>query len=582
MGLMSARGERLGRVGSFIERARLPVYLSFAVPFVLGLFHVGSASQWRGDLTLLRGLARVGISGQGTLSALLVQVTELVPLGGATFRAAVAAPFALGAAGAQMYLVARRLLGADVQAPWLSVPLSIIAAFAATLGATGQREGMVAGGASVAVAVALFALLASEERLETPHAVRLGALVGALATESLVLGVVVLGALASTWPFQVKRRGRMAFIAFSGGALATALVLLLPLLVQRWAPSFLDLGRAAAGLGAGPFEPIRDRGGMAAWAGEMGPVAAALAAIGCGVGLLRARLRRHAAPLLTVVVLDRLFAMREGKTWSAEQLAPAHLLAISALALGAALAVQAVATFFRDARLRMARGAAIFLVMFDLALVVAGAEEASFAQDRSAMRGAEAYTDEALERLPSGAAVLARSMPLTVRLWAARIAEGARPDVLVVPTRILGEGRIALRLLGDEPEVQGLLRDVSMEGHPLEHALTALADARPLEVELDPGWDRRIVSHLVSQHFWFRFAPEPLGPSDRKAAFARVRPQIELVLQASHSDDGGDPLTSAVLAAKLKEHVTVATLLGDRDELPWLAEELQKVGDRSR
>src|SRR4051812_24641163 len=226
---MAVGSERLERAGALV---------SFAVPFAVALAHLGSASQWRGDLALLRGLAWVGISGQGTLSALFIRFVALLPLGSTTFRAAVTSAAALGAMGAATYLVARRLLEANVRTPRLAVALSGIAALAATLGTSGQREGTVAGGAALGVALTLFALVLSERMADARGAARVGALAGALGTESLVLSVLLLASLASSWVVQRKTPPRNVALAFFGSAALSASMLLLPLAVEPWAPSF--------------------------------------------------------------------------------------------------------------------------------------------------------------------------------------------------------------------------------------------------------------------------------------------------------------------------------------------------------
>jgi hypothetical protein len=245
--------------------------------------------------------------------------------------------------------------------------------------------------------------------------------------------------------------------------------------------------------------------------------------------------------------------------------------------VGIAIAVQALSVTLLDMRLVMARETTLLLVMGDLALAAASAEEASFSADRSASRGAQAFTDEAVERALPGAAILVRSRATAERLWAARVAEGVRPDVLVVPIPILGDKRVALGLLRAEPTLQQALRDVSLEGRPGEEALTIVADARPAMVELDARWDRRIVSHLVADHLWLRFAPEPLGPSDRKAAFADLRSRFTRVLSAATVDDRADASTAAVLRARLTDAAAQAAILGDRDEAIGLLEQLGKV-----
>jgi hypothetical protein len=288
------------------------------------------------------------------------------------------------------------------------------------------------------------------------------------------------------------------------------------------------------------------------------------------------------APLALVVLIDLLASLREGSLVSSDELAPLHLVSLAFLCALVAVALQAVLVTMLDMRLALAREASVLFVMGALALAAANAEEASLVADRSVARGAESFTDEAIERLWPGAVLLVRSRAAAHRLWTARAIDGMRPDVLAVPVPILGDTRVTLALLRAEPALQQIMRDVSLDGRPGEEALTILADARPVLLELDPRWDRRVVSHLVADHFWLGFAPEPLGPSDRRAAFADLRSRFARVLAASTIDERIDPITAAVLRARVTDAVAEAAFLGDRDEAVALLEQLGKVasGDR--
>jgi hypothetical protein len=498
-----------------------------------------------------------------------------------TFRAGFAAALALAASGLALFLLTKRILDEGADTPRLSAALAAVAALTATLGASGQREGTVAGGGSVALVAALTLLIVRPDRaLAHPRgALGVGLLFGALAAESGVVALALAAGVGLALAVARAPVGRREVAWALAGAGASALFVLAPLYVRPVAGRpFLDLGRSLAAIGPGSFEaPLRPFGGAGALRDEVGLVAVALGAAGAVVGLVRARLRVAVVPLVVVTSLDLLASFREWSLVPREELAALHLVALACLCAGIAVAVQAVAVTLLDMRLVMAREATVLLVMGDLALAAASAEEASFMGDRSVSRGAQAFTDEAVERLAPGSAVLVRSRAAAHRLWAARAADGVRPDVLVVPVSILGDKRIALGLLRAEPALQQTLRDVSLEGRPGEEALTILADARPTLVELDPRWERRVVSHLVADHFWLRFAPEPLGPSDRKSAFADLRARFARVLAAGTVDERVDPSTAAVLRARLTDAASEAAMLGDRDEAVSLLEQLGKV-----
>jgi hypothetical protein len=554
---------------------------AFLVPFGVALAHVGSSSAWRDDLPLLRGLAWVGNDRTGGLSAILVQTSFLVPFGSVYFRAGLAAALVLAASGFVLFLLTRRVLDEGADTPRLSAALAAIAALTATLGSTGQREGTVAGGGAAALLSTLCILARRPERAfrEPRGALAVGLLFGALAAESGVVALALaagVGVALLVARAPVRRRQVLYSLA---GAGASSLFVLAPLYVRPVAASpFLDLGRSLAAMGPAPLEaPGRSLGALGALRDEVGRAALAIAVAGGVVGLARARLRAATVPLVLVTSLDLALSFREGSILSGDEFAPLHLVALAFLCVGIAIAVQALCVTLLDMRLVMARQTTILLVMGDLALAAASAEEASFSADRSVSRGAQVFTDEAVERVVPGAAIFVRSRATAQRLWAARATDGMRPDLLVVPVPLLGDGRIALGLLRREPALQQALRDVSLEGRPGEEALTIVADARPAMVELDSRWDRRIVSHLVADHFWMRFAPEPLGPSDRKAAFADLRSRFIRVLDAATVDDRVDPSTGAVLRARLTDAAAQAAILGDRDEAIAVLEQLGKV-----
>jgi hypothetical protein len=552
----------------------------------LALAHVASTSVWRDDLAVLRGLAWIGNGRSGGLSMLLVQASFLVPIGSLYFRASLLAALALGASGLAIFVLVRRILRLSAEAPRLSAAFASIAALMVTLGATGQREGTVAGGGAPALLVATLVLVvASGAALSAPRrALAVGMLLGTLAGESVVVASALATGLGLSLLLGRERIERIGAGWAAGGALAAAAIVFAPTYVRPLASrSFLDLGRSVAALGPAILEtPVRPLGGAGALLDGVGRVALALALAGSVIGLVRARLRTEIAPLVTVVLLDVLASSKEGALLSTEELAPLHLVALSFLCAAVAVALHTVAVTLLDLRLVMAREAALLLVMGDLAFTAANAEEASFAADRSALYGAEAFTDQAVERVVPAAAILVRTRATAHRFWSARAAEGRRPDLLVVPVPILGDTRIALGLLRRAPALQQILRDVSLDGKPGEEALTILADVRPVLVELDPRWERRVVSHLVADHFWLRFAPEPLGASDRRAAFTDLRARFTTVLSASTVDEQVDPSTAAVLRARLTDAALEAALLGDRDEAIALVEQLGKVssGDR--
>ena len=555
--------------------ARAGLLISTAAPFFVALGHASTASTWRDDVVVLRGLGWVGWGHSGCVSALLAQLAVFLPLGPVHFRLAVMGAIVLGAAGFAVHALTRDLLSRRASAPFLADALAMIAALTATLSATGQSEGAVAGGSGVALLVVLLILRAEPAgALRVPaRAVPLGMWFGALLAESSLTAATVGAGIGLAFLLEKEKPTPRGTSFALGGAVASAALLFSPAWVRPFAAApFLEIGRAMNAV-RDTSPAMRPLGGPIGRLAADGSVLVGLAALGFGVGWFTRRLRAAMAPLVVVTAAHAASASVEGKLLGAQSIAPLHLVATAALAIGAAIAVQAIAIALLAWQLPMAKGASILLVMTDLTLAVATAEEASFANDRSGRRGAEAFTDEALEQLPPSAALLVRSRQAAWRLWAAQLAHGSRPDVLVVPVPGTGDTRLALRLLRSEPALQKALQDVSLEGRPGEEALTILADARPVLAELDPGWDRRVDSHFVPERLWLRFAPEPRGPSDRKAAFAEPHFHER---GANAAAAGSKPYeldadTATALRARLLDAAVLAALLGDRDEAKSLA-----------
>jgi hypothetical protein len=552
--------------------------ISFAAPFGVALAAAGSTSAWRDDHLVVRGLGSTGYGNSGGVWALFAEASRFVPLGSLHFRLAFVASLVLGAVGFAVYRLAREILDRRSNAPLLAFALSLIAALTATLSATAQSEGAVAGGSGIALFLAAMILAARPvEALRMPgQALYVGMVLGVLAMESAVTAAVLAMAIAAGLLAEKQRPSREAIKLFGAGWLTCVGLFGLPLLLRRVAPApFFDVGRAVAALEAPA--PMRPLGGVLARVGDEGVVLVVLAAIGLGLGVAKARERASTLPLLVLIALYALSAAAEGRWLRPEDIAPLHLLAMTALAIGAALALSTIAATLLAWQLPMAKGAAILLVMTDLTFAVATAEESAFANDRSAWRGADAFTDAALEQLPPRAALFVRSRDTALRLWAAQLAHGTRTDVLVVPVQATGDAQLALGLLRAEPALQKALQDIALEGRAGEEALTILADVRPVLVELDRGWDRRVVSHLVPDHLWLRFLPEPRGPSERKAAFNDLANREERVWAASLVGGKPDPLTSRVLRGRLIDSALVAAQLGDRDEATALATRIGAV-----
>jgi hypothetical protein len=571
------------------------------IPFAAAVSRAASAGQWRDDLPAVRDLGLVAVGFGGGVSTVVTQAFGLVPLGPRTFRAALGSAVALAVAARLLYgLVRGALDGAGdgsgrSPAPRLDAAIAAIATLTAALSPTLQREATVGGGAMIATALSLAALTLGLRASEAgPRTwIGLGALLGAALAESppaaLAIAVTTaamvasrcLGASGGLGGSRARRGAlprvdagrplrlppdRVLAIAVAFGLGITAL-LTAPLLLRPHAPrAWVDLGSSlsAATLSALDTAGARTTA-IAAWVREISLVSLGIAAFGAGVGVLRPRLRPVLAACLSLVALDTILPAQVAGVLSADPLTALRALAVAAIALASALGVREVVARVLGARFPMARAAAVLVVVFHLTLVALASEEAGFATDRSEQLAAEVWADEALGGLLPRSAVLVKSPAIAWRLWAARLTRGERPDVLIIPIPLLDHGRVAASLIAADRAVEPLLRDFALSGQPGEFSLSHLADARALHVELDPVWSKRLVGHLRIDGLWLEYAPQPLGPSDRRQSSAAAAAPMRRVLAAITGAVVPEAPTAAVVTATLRAHASALNALGERD-----------------
>jgi hypothetical protein len=568
--------------------------LATALPFGVALARAASSGQWRDDLPAVRDLGLVAVGVGGGLSTLVTQALCLVPLGPRSFRAAFGGALALAISARLLYGLVRRVLveasmstprrGAVATARWprLAAALAAIAALTTALSPTWQREGTVGGGAMLATAVTLAALTIALGLAESGPSVppsrwiALGALTGAAFAESPPAGLAVLAAAASL--VLVRRFGhtgapdlRLPSPRILGLAAISALfvgtLLLAPLALRPLAPrTWIDVGRALSAVSLSAFDTASARTtALGAWTHEVGLASLGLAAFGAATALLRGRTRALIAPFLAWIVLDTLLPARAAGVLSADPLTALRSLAVAAIAVGSALGVHAATVRLLESKIPLSRAAATLVVVFHLTLVALTSEEAGFAADRSEQLAAETWTDEAFGRLEPRSAVLVRSPAIAWRLWAARIVRGERPDVVVVPVHLLDKGRVASSLAAADRGLEPLLRDFALTNEPSEFSLSKVADVRPLYVEFDAAWRPRLSTHLLISGLWLRYAPQPLGPSDRKQSVPLAEVPLRRVLAAIAATTLPDAPTSAVMQSTLRAHATVLGSFGDRE-----------------
>ncbi len=551
--------------------------LAWTVPLALALSRTSPHAQWRGDFSAARDLALLPMGFGGGLSTVLSQVASLFPVGSLTFRGALVAALALAVVGACAYRIALTLLRAlepeEHPSRWAAPLLAAMASLTATMTPLLQEEATIVGGAAIATAPALGSLalalgaLTGQARRPLAQLVVAGLLSGVAAAERLPVGLASLAALvacavATRFTRRSERTGvspRAVGLALLASALAAA-VLTLPAVLRGLTPSTpLDLG--PPWLGPPPRAP--ELGGapriLHAFVTEIGWVPLGLAALGAVVLVTRRAGRLLLAGPMAIVVFDVASRAAWGTTPGTTGV---RLLALVCLACVSTAGLFAGAGQLIRLRVPAARASAVLLVAFHATLVALVAEVATTRADRSAQDGADRVTSLALDGLPPSAAISTDSPLLTWRLTNAQVLEGRRRDVLLLRRKLLARGGVARDLLAAEPVVEPLIRSIALSGASDEQSLAALADARPLFVDVERGWTARVVLHLSPDALWLRFRSDPPGKADRTAAhgatLATLRERFPPAKQ-----QGLDVDTRVVLGTLVRSSAKVLLKQGD-------------------
>jgi hypothetical protein len=529
--------------------------LAFAVPLVITMLRTSPTGQWRDDLPVVRALGLVPSGAEGMLSTALTQLLALLPLGGRLLRAGWVSALGLALAGAIAYRLMLRALELSLPTPRISPLLALAATFTAVLAPSWQLEGTLAGGLTLGVALALSAIWLAVGVQTRWSTFALGVVVGATAIEShaatLALGVALLARmlLQRRWP-----TGQAA-LELGLGAAAPLLLGALYFAIRPLSPNVdLDL---SGGIGTSSLVSVDAAAerttALAAWLADAGLLPCALGMLGLALAVVRKPIRVLGAPFAALVLCDIGFPASKVGILASDTLAPVRLLSLIAIAGASALAVQTIATQVRRARVPFAEPASSLLVVFHFTLAFAAVEDSAFAADRRDQVAADAWTDEALDALPQGALLLVRSEALAYRLWAAQIAHGARHDLVVIPEPLLERGNVARLLLRHEPALAPLIREMALSGAPTEFSLSNLADARPLFVEIDPRWTKRLRDHLAPRAFFPRFSSHPLGRSDRMQSLKESDAGWQRALSVASKPTARDAATLAVLQSELRD-----------------------------
>jgi hypothetical protein len=122
-----------------------------------------------------------------------------------------------------------------------------------------------------------------------------------------------------------------------------------------------------------------------------------------------------------------------------------------------------------------------------------------------------------------------------------------------------------------------LLRQLIVNGSPDEYSLSQLADARPLFLELDPAWDRRLLDHVRPSGLWFAFAPHGLSASDRQNGSSESLAVLSGLLGEPELEGALDPITAEVIARGTGARALALTALGDNVAAGQLLAGLRRV-----
>ena len=537
--------------------------VSALVPACLVAWHVGNVPDAAHD----GGVARVlGLDPQPwrALDVLVGALLAAFPVGTRAARAALGGALVTACAGAVLYVLSRRLLGACADSSRtgrLRFFVASIAALTPLVAAPWQIEGAAVGGSVAgALLVVLPVALAGEGAPWAAVALALGVAAGYEPLVGACAGAGCAALLASS----PAARESLALAGRERRSLMAVAVLV------GLAPWLLGVLRVrAAGVPLGPAL-------LDGWAGERGlshagspasflsaEMGVVLTALAVG-GAVLAMLVPGARPLASAVVA--LVAIGFGSAWLGAPLGPTRfgapvLAAFAAASLLAGVAMQAVVRAIAAARVPMAKASAAMVIVLELAVPADMADEALVRSAPRAAGKAAAWDDAAWATLPPRSVVLVTAPAVYARALAARACGALRDDVTLVPT-FLHDPR-AWRGLGGDPTLLPLWRDLELVGVPGEAALSSLAAMRPVAMAYEPRWGKSVAKHLVPATLFDRFQPEPRGASDRRAgldAFAPVRDRLAGAIAA-------DPELEAAAAVLLRARALVAVDLSSDPDL---------------
>lgn len=528
------------------------------LPTLVALLRISGEPRWERDLETVRALGLVQIGAEGIVSSSLAAALAWLPLGGKLFRLALLGPALLGVAGWLCYRIALHLWGRQRRGGGLEVMTAVASAWCAVLSPSWQQSLALNSGSVLAAVLVLFAAVGT--RLPpAQQPLTMGLLMGLALAESraaaLLLAAVWLGAGLARWSLPTGRQVSISLLA-AGAAL---MVCLLPSLLEPWSAG----GGTRLGLELRAAQRMEEA--VALPASDLGAFFWVVGALGAVSVLLRSRHRRMGVPLLVGLAV----AMFVG-TWDARLFGAAVVALLGGLGLLTLLRWIARSGLpFRQTSLALAG------LVYGCALLILLEDARQLANVQPS--GTRRWSEEAFDRLPLNSLLLTSSPTAAWRLWAARLAAGVRPDVVLVPSALLEHGSLASELLRIEPALHRAIRDLAAHGRIGEFALSELADARPLRVELHLAWDDGLLSHLVGDGLWFRFAPHPMGRSDRAEGLQSVARSARRVWRATGSDTLADHATVRRLQEDLLGHALVSAALGETSTAQRVLRQLRRM-----
>lgn len=516
-----------------------------AVSVVAG---IRADAHWSEDLAVIRSVGLMQVGFEGVLSAALSSGLTNLPVGSLLLRLLFLNPLFIALGSWLVFELTLRLFGPN-QRDWAPPLLSLGAAWSIGLSPGWQQAANTIGSPLVGACLVLMGAWLIGRSATQPDApaptFALPMLLGLIVCESRWAAPPLLAAclLVAMSIGQLPTLGGVL-----RAAVAFALVLgvgFLPSLVEplggtdSWRLGLdLDLPTTSAHL--------RPLGQDLDWYPLLGAMAASAWLF------LSERGRKQALPLVTVA-LGALLC--DGPV--------NRLVLIAVCGVLSSRGMGALLVWLRTSSLPFKQLSVRLAVLFQLCSVLLIAEGGHQRVKRQLVSATREWSEEAFESLPARSLLLVHSPEAAWRLWAARLTNGLRPDVVVVPNMLLSHGALAEQLLQLEPKLHRLIRDVAAEGVVSEYALSELADARPLRVEYDPSWNHRTLEHLSGDGLWFRFAPHALGRSDRAAAMDRVKASATRLRRASIRRYGRDPATLERVQRDLLQHVLVSAVLGE-------------------